>query len=211
MIGDKSMLQNGTSVDDAGKVQLPTGESANISHIGNCQLSRGNFIKNVLCVPTFKFNLLSMSKLTKELQCCAVFFLDFCLFQDLSSGKVREIGKEQDGLYVMHSKRGKGNTTQHKSLAIQKEVDATLWHRRMGHAPMSVLRRITAFQNKSCFIIDKCDICPLSRQTRVPFLVSVTKSSQLFGLLHVEVWGPYKTATYDGMQYFLTVVDDHSR
>ncbi|KAG5573347.1 hypothetical protein H5410_063113 [Solanum commersonii] len=46
MIGDKSVLQTGTSIDDAGKVQLPTGESANISHIGNCQLSGGDFIKN---------------------------------------------------------------------------------------------------------------------------------------------------------------------
>ncbi|KAH0657672.1 hypothetical protein KY289_026420 [Solanum tuberosum] len=109
MIGDKSVVQTGTSVDDAGK--------------------------------------------------------------DLSSGKVREI--------------------------VQREVDAALWHKRMGHAPMSVLRRIPAFQNKSCFIIDKCDICPLARQTRVHFPVSVTKSSRLFELLHMDVWGPYKTVTTD--------------
>ena len=94
MIGNKAVFQTSTLVDDVGKVQLPTGESANISHIGKCQFSGGNFIKNVLCVPTFKFNLLSVSKLTKELKCCAEIFPDFCLFQYLSYGKVRDIGKE---------------------------------------------------------------------------------------------------------------------
>uniref|UniRef100_A0A3Q7ITK6 Reverse transcriptase Ty1/copia-type domain-containing protein n=1 Tax=Solanum lycopersicum TaxID=4081 RepID=A0A3Q7ITK6_SOLLC len=38
MIGDKVVFQTSTLVDDTGKVQLPTGESANISDIGNCQL-----------------------------------------------------------------------------------------------------------------------------------------------------------------------------
>lgn len=38
MIGDKVVFQTSTLVDNAGKVQLRTGESANISHIGNCQL-----------------------------------------------------------------------------------------------------------------------------------------------------------------------------
>ena len=81
----------------------------------------------------------------------------------------------------------------------------------MGHAPMSVLRRFMIFQNKSRFNIDKCDICPSARQTRVPFPLSVTKSSRLSELLHMDVWGFYKTTTYDGMQYFLTIVDDCSR
>ena len=67
------------------------------------------------------------------------------------------------------------------------------------------------FHNKSRFNIDKCDICPSARQTRVPFPLSVTKSSRLSELLHMDVWGFYKTTTYEGMQYFLTIVDDCSR
>lgn len=49
------------------KVQLATSEPATIIKSGNSQLIRGNIIKNVLCVPEFKFNLLLVFKLTKEL------------------------------------------------------------------------------------------------------------------------------------------------
>lgn len=124
---------------------MANGNSTTISHIGNYQLSESDIIKNVLCVPTFKFNLLSVSKLTKELQCCAMFFLDFYLFQDLSSGKVGEIGKGQNDLYVMYSQHNKGSDMQKWSLIEQKEVDAVTWHRRFGHVPMKVLRRFQVF------------------------------------------------------------------
>lgn len=33
----------------------------------------------------------------------------------------------------------------------------------------------------------------------------------MFDLIHMDVWGPYKVATYNGMKYFLTLVDDKSR
>ncbi|OIT36672.1 hypothetical protein A4A49_51924, partial [Nicotiana attenuata] len=103
MIGNKDLLHNGTQTENAGQVQLPTGDSAKITHVGDCQLSGGDTIKNVLCVPTFKFNLLSVSKVTKDLNCFASFFPTFCVFQDLWSGRVKEIGREEDGLYTMIS------------------------------------------------------------------------------------------------------------
>ncbi|XP_070049281.1 uncharacterized protein [Nicotiana tomentosiformis] len=52
-------------------------------------------VQNILHIPEFKYNLLSVSKLTKKLQCLAAFYPDFCIFQELSSRKVLEIGKEE--------------------------------------------------------------------------------------------------------------------
>ncbi|XP_070003163.1 uncharacterized protein [Nicotiana sylvestris] len=49
----------------------------------------------------FKFNLLSVSKLTKDLWCSVTFFPDFCIFQDLYSGRVMRICKEHNGLYLL--------------------------------------------------------------------------------------------------------------
>lgn len=34
---------------------------------------------------------------------------------------------------------------------------------------------------------------------------------QFFELVHVDTWGPYKTETYNGYTYFLTIVEDFSR
>ena len=35
-------------------------------------------------------------------------------------------------------------------------------------------------------------------------------ASNCFDLVHCDIWGPFNTATYHGMRYFLTLVDDHS-
>ena len=56
-------------------------------------------IKNVLLIPDFKFNLLSVSKLTKDLNCVVSLFPDFVIFQDLYTGQVKGIAKENVSLY----------------------------------------------------------------------------------------------------------------
>ena len=33
----------------------------------------------------------------------------------------------------------------------------------------------------------------------------------MFELLHIDIWGPYRIATYDGFKLFLSIVDDFSR
>lgn len=57
----------------------------------------------------------------------------------------------------------------------------------------------------------KCSICPLAKQTRLPFSQSTGRATCSFDLVHGDVWGPYRVPIYDGNRYFLTLVDDHSR
>lgn len=61
--------------------------------------------------------------------------------------------------------------------------------------------------NYSCV----CDICPLARQTRLPFSISHVTFKRVFELVHMDTWGPFKVPTYHGYKYFLTLVDDFSR
>lgn len=68
-------------------------------------LSAIDKLKNVLHVPDFKFNLMSVSKLTRDLSCAAIFLPELCMFQDLYNGRVKGIDKEDEGLYVL---KGKG-------------------------------------------------------------------------------------------------------
>ncbi|OIS96342.1 hypothetical protein A4A49_58543, partial [Nicotiana attenuata] len=82
-------------------VQLPTGNKAEIMYTGKTTILGGKCIMNVLHVPDFKFNLLSVAKLTRDLTCTVKFFPDFCVLQGLYSGKVLGIGRESDGLYIL--------------------------------------------------------------------------------------------------------------
>ena len=54
-------------------VALPNGETAMVTHIGSITLSSTLILHSVLCVPSFSFNLLLVSQLTKSCSCCLVF------------------------------------------------------------------------------------------------------------------------------------------
>lgn len=59
-------------------VELPNGEAAVVTHIGTIQLSSHITLTNVLCVPSFTFNLLLVSALTKSQPICFVFLSKLC-------------------------------------------------------------------------------------------------------------------------------------
>ena len=54
-------------------VTLPNGESVSVTHIGTVRLTKTLILHNVLCVPSFSFNLISARKLAYTLKCCLIF------------------------------------------------------------------------------------------------------------------------------------------
>ena len=194
------------------QVLLPNGNIAQISHKGTCTLDKDQTLQDVLHIPMFKYNLLSVSKLTKDLQCFATFYPDFFLFQDLYTGKVKGIGKVKDGLYILSTK-SPTSAISHTCFSTQSaNVKSSIWHQRLGHAPIPILNQINAIQpTLDISQICNCHICPLARQTRKPFPTHIVVSTHVFQLVHMDVWGPFKQETYNGNKYFLTLVDDFCR
>jgi len=173
-------------------------------------------VKDVLLVPDFKFNMLSVSKATKQLSCFVSFYPDFCVFQDLHSGKVKGIGKEKGGLYIFKGTHGMKETSkaqkQQSLIAGVVVRDINLWHKRLGHPSSQVLKSVVFLkQNKDIDSLSTCHVCPLAKQARLLFPDSKNRAAVCFNLIYVDLWGPYKTPTLDQKQYFLTVVDDCSR
>ena len=69
----------------------------------------------MLRVPEFKFNLLSVSQLTRELSCFVSFYPEFFIFQDLYSGRVKGIGREEGSLYIFRTDSGMKSKCDSKS------------------------------------------------------------------------------------------------
>ena len=65
-------------------VELPNGEKTKIDSIGSVKMSNSITLTDVLYVPDFKFNLLSISQLTQSLGCNVTFYPDYCVVQDLT-------------------------------------------------------------------------------------------------------------------------------
>lgn len=197
---------------------MPDSNALEIACVGRYKLDNGNTITNVLCIPEFKHNLLSVSKLTRDLKCVVTFFLDLCVMQDLFSGMVRGISKEVDGLYNIQlpiKKEGSfqsinANLVNNGNVNTAKDVE--IWHKRLGHAPIQILEQISTLNGKNvCHDIRNCTVCLLARQTRMYFPSSSNKSDKPFFNIHGDIWRPYKIISHNGCRFFLTLVDDCSR
>lgn len=77
---------------------------------------------------------------------------------------------------------------------------------------MKVLKQLSFIKrNSDEEACNKCLVCPLTKQTRLSFLLSMTRTLNVFDLIHMDIWGPYRTPTHIGYRFFLTIIDDHSR
>ncbi|XP_055809536.1 uncharacterized protein LOC129879842 [Solanum dulcamara] len=110
--------------------------------------------------------------------------------QDLSSGKGLEIDREKEGLYLLkHKIKGTQDKQQlvRGLIATKNPVDIMLWHRRMGHASVGAMQKLLDIDHSDCKqVLDKCELFPLAKHTRMPFLVSNIKSSTIFDLMHLD-------------------------
>lgn len=74
--------------------------------MGTAKLGNNIILKNVLCVPEFKHNLLSVSRLTEDSECRVIFYAGMCLIQDLITQKIKAVGKTVKGLYRLVKDEG---------------------------------------------------------------------------------------------------------
>ena len=63
--------------------KLPNGDMAKVTHIGTIKLTSTLTLENVFCIPSFSFNLVSISKLTQSSSCCCIFLSHYYFIQDL--------------------------------------------------------------------------------------------------------------------------------
>ena len=201
-------------------VNLPNGESALVTHIGTVEISSKLVLHNVLCVPSFTFNLLSVSKLAKSISCCLMFFGTLYFIQDLAHWSTIGLGKEYKGLYLLEESTSTSSNCSTDFHSVNNfhavnnvHVQPHVWHYRLGHlsnAKSALLKHkdVPIFNENK--MVD-CEICPLAKQKRLPFTPNSHVSSHRFDLIHCDLWGPFSTPTIDGCKFFLTIVDDCSR
>ncbi|KAE8731176.1 Detected protein of unknown function [Hibiscus syriacus] len=89
-------------------VHLPNGHTETVTHIGSYRLNSEIVLSNVLFVPNFSHNLLSVSRLVKDHGCILSFHPDICILQDLYSGMIKGICRRFNGLYIFESKGATG-------------------------------------------------------------------------------------------------------
>ncbi|KAA0057585.1 Beta-galactosidase [Cucumis melo var. makuwa] len=83
------------------KIRIADGSLAPIAGKGKIVPFDGFALQNVLHVPKLSYNLLSISKITRELHCKAIFLPESVYFQDMSSGRTIGTARHSRGLYML--------------------------------------------------------------------------------------------------------------
>ena len=172
-------------------------------------ISSALFLNDVLCVPSFSFNMISVSKLTKTLFCCLIFFGNCCFIQDLAQWSMIGQGRESNGLYLLDSSHQQRSTAL-IATSTNPFSSTELWHNRLGNPSFSKLQLLKGVVNID--VSNKttcCDVCHFSKQKRLPFSISAHVSSAPFELIHCDLWGPFSTCTIEGYKYIKTTRSDN--
>ena len=74
-----SLLYNVRPIKTPCYITMPNGKQALIKNIGSMHLASGLILQNVLHIPEFQFNLLSISKLTNQFAANVIFTPTSCL------------------------------------------------------------------------------------------------------------------------------------
>ena len=118
--------------------------------------------------------------------------------------KMISLGIKRDGLYYFTNMRLAG--------CQMAKSTSQLWHRRLGHLSNKVLSFLSNNVLEICCLdSEQCLVCPLAKETRLPFPTSQISSTASFELLHIDIWVGYCTTSINGARYFLIVVGDYTR
>ncbi|KAL8155815.1 hypothetical protein AgCh_001015 [Apium graveolens] len=169
-------------------ITIPDGTKVLIKQMGTVQLQNDLMLTDVLFVPDFKYNLISIPKLCKDLNCSVTFNDQECFVQGLSQ-RPQLLGKFKHGLYYLEGQEekvssqiisSKVNTATTEKNSKDEENKIKLWHLRMGHLPPAMLHHVADIFDKPCKLESICQICPAAEQVRVPFPDSNTSTERAF-------------------------------
>jgi GAG-pre-integrase domain len=158
-------------------------------------------IPNVLHIEKCSSNLLSINKITQELNCEIIFSSKGVIFQDWITKNLIGEGFSKNGLSFFREQKLNLNAKKNEDLS-------NLWHKRIVYPSDKILKCIFYFKNLDC---SNCEVCKLGKHTGLPFGVSNYKSKKPFDLIYYDVWGPAQIGYFNGYKYFIIFIDNFSR
>jgi Reverse transcriptase (RNA-dependent DNA polymerase)/gag-polypeptide of LTR copia-type/GAG-pre-integrase domain len=205
---DINNLSSYMPYDGMDSLKIGNGLGMRISHIGSCKLTLANYalvLSDVLYVPSFTKNLLSLSKLLHDNPILIEFHENCCVIKErLTLMPLLQI-MLHEGLYII-------------SLHISPNaffgarVSANLWHSRLGHPSSSTTLQVLRSHDLPCHSnkLSLCHNCCLAKAHRLPFSSSVISTSSPLELVHSDVWGPAPLISHNGFRYYVLFIDDYT-
>ena len=165
-------------------------------------------------VQGLKHNLISISQLCDDGK-IVIFDAEKCSIMDKNSGEVKLTAKRCKNMYVVHLD---DMADQGVCLLASKKNSVDLWHRSLGHASTSVIKKL--LENNLVDGLPKIDLkmesvckaCSQGKQHRKSFkTVQDISTSRPLELIHMDLFGPISVSNLGGKNFGYVLVDDFSR
>ena len=94
--------------------------------------------------------------------------------------------------------------------AISSVPSLAFWHARLGHVSSSRVQQLASIGLLGSVSTENfdCVSCQLGKQPTLPFNTSESISTDIFDLIHFDVWRPSSFSSIGGSRYFVVFVDD---
>ena len=166
----------------------------------------------MLYVDGLKHNLLSISQLCDK-GFKIKFNINCCLISEAISGKVVHIGKRIGNIYMMNVE----HASFYKLSCLLSKIDYSwLWHCRISHTNMHHLNHLVRKDlliglPKLKFEKNKLsEACQKGKLVKNSFQSNnVVSTSKPLELLHIDLFGPFRTMSLGVNYYDLVIVDDY--
>ena len=172
-------------------VQVANGTPMPISGIKNVSLSPTLSMSSILLAPSLSNSLLSISKITKHLNCSVTFYSTYCVFQDNLTKITIGIAKKRRGLYHFEGARelqSKSNYVFQVARETSNRKKILLWQNRLGHPSFAYLEHLfpQLFQNISVSSLRR-EQCIYAKNHYMPFKIILNKSLIPFTRVFINV------------------------
>ena len=198
---------------------MGTGATVVATAIGVFSLELSNnrilILEDCLYVPEVRRNLISVSKLALS----GYSFLFNSKLVVKFQNKFVASGIIYDGLYLLNVDNSLNNIENDDSnmLSFKRKMDVNptyLWHLKLGHANIDRINRLVRDGPLQFLKIEPypiCEPCLQGKMTKSPFTGKGIRATEVLGLIHTDVCGPFNHMARGGFSYFITFIDDYSR
>ena len=216
--GDSSVFTEFRPTSGA-RVRTAGGQNHNVTGVGHVDIQTlpGTIksIPSVLYTPGIMKNLLSVGCLADHNK-TLVFKSIGCFIFDNTTLKLEAVAQRENskGLYKLQGNSVKIAPEVH---LVQRNSQANLWHKRLGHFHIRGIQRMLQFEAikgmpEIQFSKHTCDSCQLGKHTRTKIPKETThNASKILELIYSDVCGPFKVNSTGGARYFVTFIYDYSR
>ena len=176
--GNKDLFSSLTITSPLHIITLANGSQAMAKGIDSACPLPSIHLTSVLFVPDSPFNMISISKLTRDLNCLITFSNNFVTLQDRTTGRTIGIKREFQGLFHLSSPSS--------STACTSMYTHLLIHSRLGHQNISKFRVMTPHFSSLSSI--ERESCQLRKHTCIPFPKQLDQRAKSpFELVHIGV------------------------